>query len=263
MRILVSNDDGVYAPGISALVKELSKSHEVVVSAPETEQSGVSHCLTFLEPVVARRIDDMYGCECYAVRGTPADCVKLAVCNLLSFKPDFVISGINNGSNLGSDVHYSGTAAAAMEGVMNFIPSIAVSLCVRSYDHSPDKHYETAAKYALWAVDFIAKNPLPPFTMFNVNVPDETMENIKGIRAASLAIKHYAKNYSEYTSPRGKNYYFLPKNILDRGEWAAESDEVMSDMGYVTVTPVKCDSTDYALLEKYRSGFSGGGDGKQ
>lgn len=239
MHILVSNDDGYRAPGILALAKELAKKHKVTVVAPTDEQSGVSHAFTMLKPLMSHRVDGEMGLtdiKAYGVTGTPVDCVKLGCFHLDDAMPDAILSGINRGANLGSDVLYSGTVSAAMEGTLMGIPSIAVSCCSGN-----PQHYESAARYAVKALDYMCAHPLNENMILNVNVPDLPYDQIRGLKPAALAIRRYANDYDERRDPRGRRYFWLSDSIEPLLE--ADTDEAWIEQGYATITPISIDVT--------------------
>lgn len=242
MHILVTNDDGIRAPGIFTLAQELANNHQVTVVAPAEEQSGVSHAFTFLKPLMSDPTPMMDNVKAYAVRGTPADCVKLGCFHLHDFKPDVVIAGINRGANLGTDVLYSGTASAAMEGTLMGLPSIAVSL-----SGSDPVHYDSAACYACQMLDYIMQNPMPENVMLNLNVPDLPYDEVLGLKLTKLAIRKYSNHYIHRKDPRGRHYFWLSDDIVYSGDH--ESDEYWNLKQYATVTPVSVDVTNYEYME--------------
>jgi 5'-nucleotidase len=239
--ILLSNDDGVSAPGITALHRQLSLIGDVTVVAPDRERSAASHSLTIDVPLRANRIAD----DIVSVEGTPTDCVLLAVRNLLPRTPDIVVSGINRGPNLGDDVTYSGTVAAAMEGTLLGIPSIAVSL-----DRSPDGAYEYAhaARIAREIAGVVLDRGLPDGTLLNVNVPNVPPEEIKGITIATLGKQVYEDEIVQKTDPRGRGYYWIGGQETT---WHAEpgTDFAAIAQGLVSITPIHLDLTDYGAVE--------------
>ena len=243
MKILITNDDGIQASGIHRLAKALHPEHDVYMYAPSDEKSGVGHSFTFLQPLRVVPVSREY--KAYAINGTPVDCVKLGMYHM-GETPDFIVSGINRGANLGTDVLYSGTASAAMEGVLLGVPSLAVS-CAGTTE---PMHYETAAHFAKKALRYMMENPLPPFTMLNLNVPDKPLEEVKGLRACRLGFRNYSNGYKRCTDPRGNEYYWLddednpsPDETCDI-EWSAR--------GYATVSPVSPDMTAYLYLDAMR-----------
>jgi len=242
MRVLVSNDDGVDAPGIRVLAERLAVVGEVTVVAPDRDRSGASNSLTLDQPIRAIRLDDGR----YRVYGTPTDCVHLALAGLLDFQPDIVVSGINNAPNLGDDVIYSGTVSAAMEGRFLGLPAIAVSLATR--DHVGE-HYETAAQAALLLMQRLLVDPLPADTILNVNVPDRPWNEIRGFAVTRLGRRHKSAPCIAQQDPRGRPVYWIGP------PGAAEDDGPGTDFhavrdGCVSITPIQVDLTRYQALEK-------------
>lgn len=199
MRILVSNDDGVHAEGIRALSEALAACGEVIVVAPDRNRSGASHSLTLEVPLRVTRIAET---GYHAVKGTPTDCVHLAVNELVRPEPDMVVAGINHGANLGDDVIYSGTVAAATEGRHLGFPSLAISLVGKT-------HFATAAHYAALLVKGMMVHPLPADQILNVNVPDLPLDQIKGIRVTRLGNRHRAESVICTEDPRGQPIYWI------------------------------------------------------
>jgi 5'-nucleotidase len=241
LRILLTNDDGIYAPGLRALRAELQKIGDVTVVAPASEQSAVGHSITLLNPLLVQEVreeDDFIG---YAVEGRPADCVKLGLVQLLKERPDVLVSGINAGSNAGINVLYSGTVAAAVEGAFFGVTSIAVSLSLPEATQ-----YPYAARIARQVVEDILRRKPPAGELFNVNLP-ELKQAPRGVRVAEQGLAFYKEWYDERTDPRGRKYYWLlPDNLTPQGE--ADSDLAALAEGYVTVTPLQFDLTDRPRL---------------
>ena len=237
MKILVSNDDGVHADGIRVLSEALSALADVVVVAPDRNHSGASHSLTLENPL---RVESMAHNGFIAVKGTPTDCVHLAVNALLTPLPDMVVSGINHGANLGDDVIYSGTVAAATEGRHLGFPSLAISLVGRT-------HFATAAHYAALLVKGMMVHPLPADQILNVNVPDLPLEQIKGIRVTRLGNRHPAESVIRSEDPRGQPIYWIgpPGSQQDAGDG---TDFAAIEQGYVSITPLTIDMTAYDSL---------------
>jgi len=238
MRLLISNDDGVHAPGIKALVKGLSNQFDVTVVAPDRDRSGASNSLSLNNPIRVQRIED----KVYSIEGTPTDCVHLALTGLLDERPDMVISGINAGANLGDDILYSGTVAAATEGSNLGIPSIAFSLV-----GDDRNHYDTAVKVAKDMILKSAANPLPPSVVLNVNIPDIPYDALKGDIITRLGKRHHAEKGIKMTDPRGHTIYWigLPGPEQDAGEG---TDFHAINAHKVSVTPIKIDLTHYDAL---------------
>lgn len=246
MKILVSNDDGVHAEGILALSEALSAIAEVVVVAPDRNHSGASHSLTLENPL---RVDTMAHNGFIAVKGTPTDCVHLAVNELLKPAPDLVVSGINHGANLGDDVIYSGTVAAATEGRHLGLPAIAVSLV-------GSEHFASAAHYVRLLVQALMRQPLPADQILNVNVPDLPLEQIKGMRVTRLGCRHPAEAVIVEQDPRGRPIYWIgpPGATQDAGEG---TDFAAIEAGYVSITPLQVDITAYRHLAGLQTWIEG------
>lgn len=234
MRILLTNDDGIGAIGLMALVKRLAPKHELFVSAPDGQRSAVSKSLTLYTPLRAERrtLEDYPAVTAYAVSGTPVDCVRLALGNLMPVQPDVCISGINIGHNLGTDTLYSGTCAGANEAAIRNIPAIAMSCC----SFHPE-YMATAAQVAEEMLTFLERHPLPFGSFYNVNVPDKPYAELKGIRRACLGILEYETEYVERVDSIGKPYYWAPRRKLKKLEME-NTDEYWAEQGYVTLTPL-------------------------
>lgn len=264
MNILISNDDGVLAPGIQALAKALSEIANVTIVAPESERSGFSSALTLDRPLRATEISP----NVWAVNGTPADCVYLSMNGLFihlaqSDTPDqhfdLVVSGINSGPNLGDDVLYSGTVGAAFEGRLMKQPAIAVSFAgpnVRSYEH-PDDY----AKAANWVKDFIKAGlpSLPPRHILNINIPD--VEEYAGVQITHLGRRSQSKPVTSHVDPRGRQVYWIGLSGEAIVEGTKEAGGIQSDFhavlnNYISITPIQMDSTNYEVLETLAEFFS-------
>ena len=250
MRVLVSNDDGVDAPGIHALAQGLREAgHEVYVVAPDRDRSGASNSLTLDLPIRVRRLDH-YTCS---VAGTPTDCVHLALTGMLEFEPDIVVSGINNTANLGDDVIYSGTVAAAMEGRFLGLPALAMSLATVNHD---GRHYETAARAAVEIVERLKADPLPADTILNVNVPDRDWGEIAGFEVTRLGNRHRAEPCTKQEDPRGRTWWWIgaagPE--MDAGPG---TDFHAVRFGRISITPIHVDLTRYQALEQVASWVGG------
>lgn len=247
MRILVSNDDGYASVGIRALADALSSNAGVTIVAPERDRSGASNSLTLEWPIRVAESEP----GIYRVEGTPTDCVHLAITGLLDHVPDMVVSGINAGANLGDDVLYSGTVAAAMEGRTLGLPAIAISLV----GHEPT-HYETAAEIARRLMQQLNDKPLPADTILNVNVPDRPLAEIAGIEATRLGQRHRAEAAIASQDPRGRPIYWIgpPGAQQDAGPG---TDFNAVNRGYVSVTPIEVDLTRYTALDQIAGWVSG------
>ena len=244
MKILVTNDDGIRSPGLAALARAVSCFGEIIVCAPENEQSAVGRALTMNRPLRLEQASIAgLDCPCYSVDGTPTDCVKLAISRLYDTPPDLVVSGINRGANLGSDVLFSGTVAAAMEGAMQGIPSVAVSLSGLGCPWN----FEAAAEWGAKAVRLAIGHKLPFGTVMNVNIP---ACQPKGMKCTKLGVLEYGESYDKRTDPRGRSYYWLAGDKQPAHEHS-DADDAWLERGYITITPLKCDMTDYDLLENW------------
>ena len=232
MKILLVNDDGIDATGIRALTAALCKTHTVWAVAPDRQRSAASMAMTLNLPLRAdpRTIPGM--ALAYAVDGTPVDCVRLGLGNLVPERPDLVISGINHGPNLGSDTLYSGTCGAAQQAAVLDVPAIAMSL-----DHREPQHFETAAAVTGRMIEIAHRHPLPFGMYYNVNVPDLPQDEIRGWRVTGLAMVRYCDIYERREDPLGHPYYWVPRGKLpcDPNE---DSDYAWLKKGYVTVTPM-------------------------
>jgi 5'-nucleotidase len=238
MRILVSNDDGYFAPGITVLAEALAKCGDVTVVAPERDRSGASNSLTLDRPLTVRRAPNGY----LFVNGTPTDCVHLAVTGLLEELPDVIVSGINYGANMGDDTIYSGTVAAATEGFLLGIPSVAISLVAEG-----GGHFETAANVACELVRRFAARALSEPVLLNVNVPDAEYGALRGRAVTRLGRRHKAEPVVKSTTPRGEVVYWVGAagGAQDAGEG---TDFHAAAHGLVSITPLQVDLTRYAQL---------------
>ena len=247
MKLLISNDDGIYALGIRALANSLAEAgHDVTVVCPDRERSATGHGLTLHQPIRAEMVESIFhpSVKAWACSGTPSDCVKLALWALLDHPPDLVLSGINHGSNLGTDVLYSGTVSAAMEGVIEGIPSIAFSLT--SFSSSD---FQPAAAFAQSLVAQLAKQPLPELLLLNVNVPAVAATAIAGVKVTRQGIRRYIDVFEKRLDPRGKTYYWLAGELLEEvdevsnlSELAPTDVQAIRD-NYITITPLQYNLT--------------------
>ena len=238
MRILVSNDDGYFAPGITVLAEALAKRADVTVVAPERDRSGASNSLTLDRPLSVRRAPNGY----MFVNGTPTDCVHLAVTGLLEALPDVIVSGINYGANMGEDTIYSGTVAAATEGFLLGIPSVAISLVAEG-----GGHFDTAAHIACDLVQRFAAYPFNEPVLLNVNVPDAAYEALQGSVVTRLGKRHKAEPVVKSTTPRGEVVYWVGAAgaAQDAGEG---TDFHAAAHGFVSITPLQVDLTRYSQM---------------
>jgi 5'-nucleotidase len=243
--ILITNDDGVSAPGIRNLAEAVRDLGKIVVVAPDKPQSGMGHAITIGQPLRLHAIPFLDGVEAYQCSGTPVDCVKLAVDKVLHRKPDICLSGVNHGSNHSINVIYSGTMSAAVEAAIESIPSIGFSLL----DYSIEADFTAARKYVRIITEKILKTPLDKHLILNVNIPAVKEELIRGIRICRQAYAKYDEDFIERNDPHGRKYYWLTGEFknLDKGRdtdvWALENN-------YVSVVPVQFDLTNYVLKDK-------------
>lgn len=241
MELLISNDDGIEARGIRVLADCMRELGSVTIVAPDKNHSGASNSLTLNSPIRIRELDE----RVYRVTGTPTDCVHIALTGLLAEDPDIVVSGINAGANLGDDVIYSGTVAAAMEGRFLGYPAVALSLVV---DECP-KHFETAGEAAIRLVRQLKRDPLPADTILNVNVPDRPWDQIRGFEVTRLGHRHRAEPVIKSTDPRGQEMYWIgPAGAGEDAGPGTDFDAVRR--GYISVTPIHVDLTRYQALEQ-------------
>ncbi len=243
MRILVTNDDGISAPGLTVLAGILGTRHEVVVVAPDRERSAVSHAITLHVPLRVTRVDNGAG-KMLAVSGTPADCVKLAITELLDQAPDLVVSGINPGPNVGVNLNYSGTVSAAREAAILGFAALAVSV-----SRHEALHYDTAARFALRAAEWIERERLPRGVFLNVNVPDVPEIEIRGVRYCRQGRASLEAGFHKRTDPRNQVYYWQASETQLFGDGPDEDGVALAE-GMIAVTPVKCDMTDHEFLAR-------------
>lgn len=248
MKILVSNDDGYLATGINVLTDALAEIADVVVVAPDRNRSAASNSLTLHDPLRVTKV----GANRYKVNGTPSDCVHLALTGFLDEEPDLVVSGINHGANLGDDVIYSGTVAAATEGRFLGLPTIAVSLVGDKL-----KHFATAARIATELVQRLERDPLPSEFIFNVNVPDRPYEELTGIRIARLGYRHKSEPIVKSKDPHGRTIYWV--GPAGTGQDAGEGTDFHAlAAGAVAITPLKVDLTRHEALPQVRDWLARG-----
>jgi len=252
MRILLSNDDGIFAGGLKALKDTLAPMGEIYIVAPDRERSATGHGITVHSPLRPKPISMDNVKAAWSVDGTPADCVKLGIEALLPAPPDILVSGINWGANLGTDVLYSGTVSAAIEGLINDIPSVAVSLATRK---QPD--YYRATGYIKEIIEKILEHGLPKDCLCNINIPEGTP---KGIMVTSLGRRKYENIFHKRSDPRGQPYYWMGGQPRDEepkykcGDFITDTQAIKE--GYISVTPVHFDLTDYNSLQEFCSRFN-------
>jgi 5'-nucleotidase len=251
MRILLCNDDGINARGIQALMKELSSIAEIYVVAPDRERSGTGHSITVFDPIRVARVNIPGIKAGWVAEGTPVDCVKLAINKLITDKIDLVVSGINHGANLGTDVLYSGTVSAAAEGVIMGVPSFAISL--NSYDKNMDFNF--SARITKQMVKTVMRKGLDKETLININIPAIPPQAIQGIRITRLGVRNYDNLFEERQDPRGNTYYWLGGGVVDEYQ-EEDSDVIAVEQGWISVTPIHLDLTDYELIKQFRESFA-------
>lgn len=246
--ILVSNDDGITAPGIRNLVEAVKHLGEVVIVAPDSPQSAMGHAVTISKPLRLNQTDIYGDIKAYQCSGTPADCVKLAVDKVLNRKPDLMVSGINHGSNSSINVLYSGTMSAAMEAAIEGIPAVGFSLC----DFAYDADFSLAKKVATRIAENILEHGLPTATLLNVNIPKITENEFKGVRICRQAVAKWKEEFDERIDPNGRKYFWLTGKFInnDTGE---DTDEWALANNYASVVPVMFDLTAHHAMPRLNS----------
>jgi len=246
MQILLTNDDGIYAPGLAALERALQDLGDVTVVAPAQEQSGVGHSITFLSPVVVKEIFEGSRRRGWAVEGSPADCVKLGIFEFCKTRPTLVVSGINGGLNAGINVLYSGTVAAAIEGAFFDITSVAVSL-----EYDEHAQFDKAAQMARGVIEQILARKQPASQLYNLNIPTAAIDEPRGLKVVPMGLQRYGEHYEKRTDPRGRNYYWATSDPPpQRG--AEETDLTALEQGYLTLSPLHFDLTRHDVLTTMR-----------
>lgn len=244
MHILITNDDGIYSKGIQSIAKELNKKHKVTVVAPDIQRSACGHAITMHVPLMLQKvnIDGLEGIDCYFTNGTPADCVKLGISQVIHGKPDLVVSGINNGANAGSDILYSGTVSGALEGAILGIRSFALSI-----DNFMPKHINDAAGFFCDFLEQYSTDTYDINIVLNINFPDIPLTKVKGIAAVPQGITKYTEEFKERNHPRGYTYFWLSGELEAPKEKDPDTDIKLLKNGYIVVTPLQYNLTD----EKY------------
>lgn len=242
MNVLLTNDDGIQAEGLKALYGQFKKKHQVMVVAPDREQSGAGHAISLHRPLRVNRVGAKNGFGGYAVNGMPADCVKLAILELCDDKPDLVVAGINPGANLGMNINYSGTVAAAREAALYGLPAIAVAA-----DSLTPAYYEDIAKFTVQLADKIGQSGLPAGTLLNVNFPDCPLAKTAGIRVSPQGTFLFGESFEKRTDPRQKTYYWHGRGAKAENNHS-ENDATSLAANYIAITPIKCDTTDYETM---------------
>jgi len=247
VRILLTNDDGIYAPGISAMYAELIKLGQVEVAAPAANQSGVGHSITYLTPLIVQEAfkdDKHYGWE---IAGSPADCVKLAMLELCEEPPDLIVSGINSGANAGINVLYSGTVAASIEGAFFGVMSIAVSLAMNEHPN-----FERSAKQAAELIQQLVARRTGAAQLWNINFPESTDSGPRGVKVLPMGVHRYNEYMEKRKDPRGRTYYWSGSDKQLSPPCPVDTDVQGMLDGYVTMTPLQFDMTQRKQLDDYR-----------
>lgn len=244
MNILLTNDDGIHAPGLAALEQELRQIGNVDVVAPAHEQSGVSHSITFLSPLICQEVFDGERHRGWAVEGSPADCVKIGIFEFCRERPDLIVSGINGGLNAGINVLYSGTVAAAIEGAFFGITSIAVSL-----EHDEHARFDVAARIARTVIEQMLKLKEPGAHLYNLNIPTAAISKPAGLRIVPMGVERYGEHFIKRKDPKGRTYYWATNDPPPQpGEH--ETDLTALEKGFVTLSPLQYDMTKYTALNE-------------
>ena len=252
MNILLSNDDGILANGIRALIEALAPKYNVYVVAPDRERSAAGHSLTLHTPLRVEEVEPKYGAKrCWMTTGTPGDCVKIAVNAILApeEQPDLVISGINHGPNLGADILYSGTVSCAMEGAMMGIPSIATSLASL---HTEYEDFKVTAEFIAKLIEQLEHYKLPEKTILNINVPGLEKEDIAGVAVTELGRRMFTDTYEKRVDPRGKTYYWMAGELISEPE-DANTDIATIRNNKISITPVTFDMTRVSFMSELES----------
>ncbi len=244
MRVLLTNDDGIHAPGLWALHQAFAARHQVTVVAPDRERSAVGHGITLHQPIRFEKTRVNPHLTGFAVNGTPADCVKLGLAELLDTPPELVVSGINPGANVGINVNYSGTVAAAKEAAMAGIPAMAVSIIAPG-----DRHVGAAARFAETLSLQLMARGLPRGTFLNVNLPDLPMDAIRGVRWSRQGNGVFAQHFEKRRDPRHRTYYWQGCDGQEAYDQPDIDGAALGDR-YISITPIKCDMTDYDTLRE-------------
>jgi 5'-nucleotidase len=243
--ILITNDDGFDSKGIAALTEVMRPFGNIVVVAPERAYSGMSHAITINIPIRIQTLKEEPNFSSYKCSGTPVDCIKIALDQILDDKPDYLVSGINHGSNASVSAIYSGTMAAALEGSINGIPSVGFSLL----NHAPNASFTASKHFVHTIMEKIMESGIPKDTCLNVNIPDKKLEEIQGIRPTRQAKGIWVEEFLKRTDPSHRDYYWLTGSFLNYENDAPDTDEWALNNNYVSVTPLHTDLTAYKTLE--------------
>ncbi len=246
MKLLLTNDDGIFADGLKVLYQVLQPYHEITVVAPDQERSAVGHGITLHSPLRCRPVGFHNGMLGYAVSGLPADCIKLGISEILKHPPDMVISGINPGANVGVNVNYSGTVAAAKEAALYGIPAIAVSIKA-----GENIHYSDAARFISRLVETIVRKGLDRHTFLNVNFPNLPFDRTRGIKLSRQGLELFSESFEKRLDPRNQAYYWQGGDNFS-AHLNSDTDSAAIDQGFISITPIKCDMTDYEGLKSLK-----------
>ncbi len=247
--ILVANDDGVNAKGLLSLVDVAAKFGHVVVAAPAEAMSGMSHAITIKTPLRAKKVYTGDGIDIFSCYGTPVDCVKLALNQLLPRRPDLLLAGINHGSNSSSSIVYSGTMAVAMEGCINQIPSAGFSLL----DYDPDADFSVASKIAFKVISNIIEKGLPDGVCLNINIPSVSMGELKGVKICRQTKGMWKEEFVKRIDPHNGEYYWLTGTYFNQEEDSDDTDEYALKKGFVSIVPIQVDLTAYGALNHFNN----------
>lgn len=246
--ILITNDDGITAKGIEVLVETMKEFGDIVVVAPDSAQSGMGHAITVNHPLRIFKSKAFTGIEAYATSGTPVDCVKIGIYEILKKMPDLLVSGINHGANYSTNVLYSGTMSAAVEGAMQNIPSIGFSLC----DHGADADFTAAKEIVKEVTALVLRNNFPPHICLNVNIPNLPTEEIKGIQFCKQAAAFWDDRLDNRIDPFGNSYYWLTGKFKEI-EVEKDTDLHYINLGYATIVPTQFDMTAHAVINDLKN----------
>lgn len=244
--ILVTNDDGIYAPGITFLAKIASRFGRIVVVAPDKPQSGMGHAITINSTIRIQKTDYHQAELEYSCSGTPVDCVKMAINHVLKKRPDLIVSGINHGSNSSINVIYSGTMSAAIEGALEGTPSIGFSLC----DYAMEADFAQAEQYVAGIIEEALKNRMPKGVCLNVNIPKLKAKDFKGVKVVRQARANWVERFEERQDPYGRNYYWLTGEFVNFEPESTDTDEWALKNGYISIVPTHADLTAHRTLKE-------------
>jgi 5'-nucleotidase len=243
MNVLLTNDDGIYARGLWALYNSFAINHRAVVVAPDRERSAIGHAITLNQPLRTTEISVNAEYSGYAVNGTPADCIKLAISEILPARPDMVVAGMNPGANVGANLNYSGTVAAAKEAALCGTIGIAVSI-----EGSQIKYYDDAARFVAQLGETVLEKGLPMGTFLNVNMPNLPLEAIAGVQISRQGVEILSEYVEKRVDPRNRTYYWQGRDMQSFEE-DSRIDGTALNQNFISITPVKCDMTDYRAME--------------